>query len=447
MLNKELLEKAQQAYDGGDYAAALKDFYTLIKEHRDAFEPGETGHVYHMLGNCLMKMRSFADAAIAYEKSLTDSAYASRAAVRSNYGLTLSSLGENERAIEQFEQVLKDPTYATPYKAYNGLGSVYMKMGDYAAAGTAFRNAAVDVDNPTPVKSLLNLGVCFMGLGRPNDALDTYNAIFEFDPDAEILHKTYANIGQAYVADGRMAEAVEAFDRAMADGKYELSDAAMADYFRAKSATAIRDDSGIDALDSFSVSPSSYAASAVEPFVEDETLGAGIPSADDTGFFELPDDENDFEKMMHLRSKRSRRGLKIGLTIVIILVLLVAAAGILYWQGYGWPTQEQTISSLFEKNANGEDVSDCWITPSSDEDTLRINRIMNSVAQTSDVTIDYLERGTLESVAVVTATTADGGEIRYEISLTRDFSGLVSWIGWKIKGIDFAFPSTEASGT
>ncbi len=450
-----MLDRAKSAYDSGDYAEALTGYYTCLKEQSGSFGPGESGLVHHMLGNCLMKMSNFEDAASAYEKSLQDTAYDNLTSVRSNYGLTLSALGEPARAIEQFEAVLRDPSYPTPYKAYNGLGNTYMQMGDFAAAGTAFRNAAVDNRNPAPVKALLNLGVCFMGLGRPADAIDTYRAIFEFNPDRETLSKTYANMGQAYVAEGKMAEAVKAFDKASGDSSYMLSTAAMADYFKAKSALAHHDDSGIDALEDASAIPGSqleddyyYYDDADEPYSENATYGAGIPSADDTGFFELPDDgSGSLEELMKSGSlKKSNRGLKIVLVFVLLIVLVIAAAGLLYWQGYGWPTQEQTIQSLFDKTADGEDASDCWITASSDEDRVRINRIMNSVVPTSDITIDYLERGTIDSNAIVTATTSEGGEVRYEISFTRDFSGLISWVGWKINGIEIVFPSVQAAG-
>ena len=144
MLNQDLLDQAKAAYDSGNYAGALRGYYTLLKEQKANFEPGEAGLVYHMLGNCLVKMRSFDDAEKAYKKALEDTDYENLTAVHSNYGLALTSTGEYRKAIEQFELVLKDPTYKTPYKTYSGLGNAYLQLGDYASAGTAYRNAAVD---------------------------------------------------------------------------------------------------------------------------------------------------------------------------------------------------------------------------------------------------------------------------------------------------------------
>ena len=51
----------------------------------------------------------------------------------------------------------------------------------------------------------------------------------------------------------------------------------------------------------------------------------------------------------------------------------------------------------------------------------------------------------MESEALVTATLPDGGTIRYDISLSRDFSHIPGIIAWKVNGIEFAFPSTQNS--
>lgn len=457
MLNQDLLDQSKAAYESGNYAGALRGYYSLLKEQSATFDPGEAGLVYHMLGNCLVKMRSFDDAEKAYKKALEDTAYDNLTAVHSNYGLSLTSSGEYRKAIEQFEMVLKDPTYKTPYKTYSGLGNAYMQLGDYASAGTAYRNAAVDDRNPAPVKALLNLGVCFMGLDRPADAIETYRAIFEFNPDAETRSKTYANMGQAFVAQGDMESAVASFEKAL-DGDYELSDAAQADYFKAKSApahSAVGDDRGVDVmggypgLDDFTREYEPFENEAAdEPFEAASTLGDGIPSADDTGFFTLPDEGPDDLSILLEQSnmrKPKRRGLRIVLAIVIVVLVLAIGGGVLFWQGFGYPSQTATIEKLFDLNAAGEDATECWISPTSEEDEAKIDKIMNSLAKTDKYVIDYLEKGTMESNALVTATLPDGGTIRYEISLARDFSHLTGIIGWKVTGIEFAFPATQNS--
>ena len=456
MINNELLEQAKQAYAQQDYEGALRDYYECIKDTAGQFEPGEQGLMFHMLGNCLIKMHSYDDAAKAYNKALSDTAYDSITAVHSNYGLALSSIGDNKGAIEQFEAVLADPTYKAPYKAYTGLGNAYMQVGDFASAGTAFRNAAVDESNPQPVKALLNLGVCFMGLNRPNDAVETYKAIFEFDPDQQTMNKTYANMGQAYVAMDQMDEGRQCFENAIKDGSYQLSDAANADYMRSLTPhQQLMDDSGIDALggDDAYYPASSYddeylnaqPVTKLDEVSDDQVLGAGIPSADDTGFFTLPDDgPDDLQVLLEQDNKKpKRRGLRVVLVLVILLVLAIAACGVLYWQGFGIPSQQSVITEMFQKNAAGEDASSCWVAVASDSDQQKINKIMASVAKTDDITVDYMQPGMTDSEAIVTATLPQGGTIRYDIKLTRDKSSIASWIGWKISGIDIAWASTQ----
>ena len=51
-------------------------------------------------------------------------------------------------------------------------------------------------------------------------------------------NRLYANLGQAYVATGQMQKAVNAFEEAIADKTYFLSDSASVDYQRAVAAVA-----------------------------------------------------------------------------------------------------------------------------------------------------------------------------------------------------------------
>ena len=48
-----------------------------------------------------------------------------------------------------------------------------------------------------------------------------------------------------------------------------------------------------------------------------------------------------------MRRKHRHTGLKIFLVIFIILLILAGAATALYLNGFGWPTQESVVESLF----------------------------------------------------------------------------------------------------
>ena len=140
--------------------------------------------------------------------------------------------------------------------------------------------------SPDPTKALLNLGVCFMALNRPADAVASYESAMQFDMLPATRNKLQASLGQAYVACGQMEKAVHAFEEAIADKTYFLSDSASVDYQRAVGAVAqgtseqnqatqvlqLADMSGLDvAADGSSVyDVEAYDEAAAEPFYYDE---------------------------------------------------------------------------------------------------------------------------------------------------------------------------------
>ena len=90
-------------------------------------------------------------------------------------------------------------------------------MGDSADAGRNFREAALDPNNPDPAKSLLNLGVCFMSLGRPGDAIASYESAKQFNMSNDTRNRLLASMGQAHAANNEPEAAVECFKEVTAD--------------------------------------------------------------------------------------------------------------------------------------------------------------------------------------------------------------------------------------
>jgi tetratricopeptide (TPR) repeat protein len=424
-------EEAQRAYDAKEYSAALSMFLQYAKDSSLRLEPGDKGYLYHMMGNCLVKMRRFDKAISAYERALKASDYGHAAALNVNLGIALSATRRYDEAISCFQKALDDDEYETPYKAYVAMGNALLRLNRPADAGVVFRKAALEENNPDPGRSLVNLGVCFMALNRPHDAVESYVAALDFDNTPEATNKTHANLGQAYVATGRMSEAVQAFENALKDGTYELSESAQTDYDRAKTVVDMEANpaAGLDTYGS---------GDYVEQPLNNET--AVIPSPDDTGFFTVTEEQLEQEaqsakeaskRMKKVKKKGKHRGLKVFLVIVIILVILLAAGAFAYVRGYGWPMQETVVTELFQANANGDDVSQYWNTSDSSE----IKTAMNGVSKNDDITIDSVDRGMMESTAVVTQNLDGGGTVRYRVALTR------SGIGWKVASIDFDFAS------
>jgi tetratricopeptide (TPR) repeat protein len=451
-------EQAKIAYDSGDYAQALRGFYVCLKEDYETFEPGDAGLVYHRLGNCLIKLRSYNEAAATYRKALEDPDYHDKAAVQANLGMALVGLGNHEEAVKSFRAALEDPNYETPYRAQMGLGGAYMKLGMIVDAGTAYRNAALDENNPNPVKALINLGACFMALDRPKDAVEAYLAALDFKAAGTTLNKTYANLGQAYVAMGRYQEATAAFQDALRDGSYTLSAAAQADYQRAEamlSGDPLADGdhlpiegreypmSGLDtpAADNlYGDYPVNSHETTDASFSGDQMYygGGNVPLASDTGFFTATDDDliNMSKRQMAKERKLRHTGLKVFLGVVILLALLLGGAVFAYTQGIGYPSQETVIENLFKAHTAGEDVTPYWVS-SDTEGTHTINRIMDMIAVTDSISIDYLSRRMTDSEAVISAHLPEGGTLRYDVTLARDM------LGWKVNGIELVFASQQ----
>ena len=117
--------------------------------------------------------------------------------------------------------------------------------------------------------------------------------------------------------------------------------------------------------------------------------------------------------------------------MLIVILLLAAAAGVFaYSQGYGYPTQETVVKTLFADPEAAASTS--FNKDLSDE---RIAALIDPVVKDGDVTIEGVERSMNQSVVYAKANTEEGGDVEYKITLSRDL------IGWKIANIELYFPS------
>lgn len=449
-MNNELFQQAKAAYAAKDYNAALQAFTQCLQDAVNPLAAGEMGLVYHQIGNCLVKLKNPAEAIQAYTQAAADDAYRMAGAVNCNLGMAYASLHDYENAVKHFEVAVSDAAYDTPYKAYTGMGNALLKLGKSAEAGVAFREAALDEGNPDPTKALLNLGVCFMALNRPNDAVASYESALQFPMKPDTKNKLYANLGQAYVASGQMQKAVAAFEESLADKTYFLSDSASVDYQRAIAAvsqgtselapvTAGADMSGLDVVagETAAFTPvDSYDYGAEgDPYSYDgyTAQGEGNPAADDR-FFTASDEELEQWSKGLAKQERKRRnvGLKILIVIVLLLVVAFGAAVFAYTQGYGYPLQETVVQELF---ADPEAATQELFAESVGAE--RAEKIASQLVRDSNVTIDGMNKSMSESTVYATATTPEGGSVKYEVSLVRDM------IGWKVSSADYYFTSQK----
>ena len=449
-MNNELFDRANERYRLRDYRGALMAFTECLQDTNFPLTPGEMGLLYHQIGNCLVKLKNPREAIQAYSQATADTAYRALATVECNLGMAYASLRDYTNAINCFEKSVADTTNPTPYKSYMGMGNALMKLGKSAEAGVAFREAALDESNPDPTKALLNLGVCFMALNRPADAVASYESALQFDMQPATRNKLQASLGQAYVACGQMEKAVHAFEEAIADKTYYLSDSASVDYQRAVGAVAqgtseqnqatqvlqLADMSGLDvAADGTAVyvDQDPYAAGGQEPYyyadpyAQAETNPYGAPGAEDH-FFNASDEELEQWSKGLAKQDRKRRnvGLKILVTIILIVLVAFGAAVFLYTQGWGYPSQDQVVEQLFS------DPKAAFASEVTEENAASMTELLSTVGSPA---IDGMDKSMSDSTVYVTAKTPEGGDIQFKVSLVRNM------IGWKVSNAELYSPS------
>lgn len=450
-MNNELFQQAREAYARKDYEGALSAFTQCLQDAGNPLMPGEAGLLYHQIGNCLIKMKDCNEAIHAYTQATADAAYDACGPVNYNLGMAYAALHDYEDAVKHFEIAVSDAKYDTPFKAYTGMGNALLKLGKSAEAGVAFREAALDEGNPDPTKALLNLGVCFMALDRSADAVASYESALQFDMAPDTKNKLYANLGQAYVACGQMQKAVNAFEQSLADKRYFLSDSASVDYQRAIASVSQgtseitqvipaigADMSGLDvAADGGSVyaEQDPYADVQQDPYYFADPYAQQGPygsSPDDDRFFNASDEELEQWSKGVAKQERKRRnvGLKIVVAIILLIALAFAGAVFLYTQGYGYPSQETVVKEVFA-DPQAATTSLFAKEVSADQATDKVE----AVVQDSNAVVDGVDSSMSESTAYVTATTAEGGEVQYKVSLVRDA------ISWKVSNIELYFAS------
>ncbi len=456
-MNNETFQLARSAYVSKTYDVALQKFTECLEDTSVEKAPGEVGLLYHQIGNCLVKLNDPNEAIHAYSQAMVDKSYDAAGSVSYNLGMVYASQGDFEDAITHFTAATQDSRYPTPYKAFIGLGNSLLKLGKSAEAGAAFRSAALDEMNPDPTKALLNLGVCFMALDRPQDAIASYESALQFDMKPATRNKLFANMGQAYVAAGKMEKAVRAFESALADKTYVFNDAANVDYQRAVASMASGNTGEVEAVSPADPAPAADAAPARQNDLSGlDVPGDGVPlqaqpldpsqmgtmqlsetsimreiaAAEQAGSQFFQDAEQDFQDWgQPLKKKRRHRGLKVFLIILILIVIVAGGGAFAYTQGLGIPSKQDQVNALF-----ADPSSDVY---ASNIDDTKKQRIADTVVSGASVEVVGQENNLTTAEVYVKATTQQGGEVPYQISLVRD------GIGWKVSSVSLSFASQQ----
>ncbi len=429
-MNTQAFELGKKAYQSNDWLAAVAYL-------GDAKDSGEvSGAADHMLGNAYMKLGQYDSAAAAYGSALQDASYGKVGALSCNMGRALLAANRPKDAISALMRAVQDPDYTTPYKAYLALGGAYERIDDVRNAGIAYRNAAIDETNPNPSGALSSLGSCFMKLGRPIDAVEAFRTALDFSNTPAQQNAIFSDLGLAYVASNRMPEAVGAFEKAVSDGTFALSADAQAAFDAARKAVSAQGAKrGVSDTDAFLASMG-YGSAPVDPLDPMGESGELMPSPEDTGFFSVTEaDLVAIDKQNRkIRRKHRRTGLKVFLTVLVIALLLAGICGYAYYRGFGWPTQQSVVESLFKANTDGADTSELFAdTVSADAQS----ELLTLLPSGATVAVTGVDQEMTASTVFATAQLREGGEQSYTINLVRD------GIGWKVAGIEPVYLSQD----
>ena len=266
-----------------------------------------------------------------------------------------------------------------------------------------------------------------MGLGRPVDAVEAYRTALDFLTPLESQAEVYCELGLAYVAANRMSEAVDAFSHATSDAAFVMPDDARAAYEAAQNAVARIRSRKPSETDAFLQAAGYGNYDPLDPMGESGEL---IPSAEDTGFFSLSEEDilAQDKKDRKVRRKHRHTGLKVFLVILVLLAALCGGGVFAYTQGYGWPTQQSVIEGIFSAKAQGTSGNiKQYITSTVDDK--KVQEISNTLPSSGTPTISDLTKTATTSTAHVTVNTGSNGNIEYTIALVRD------GIGWKVSDV------------
>lgn len=421
-MNIQALEQARNAYRTGDFASAAQLFAA-------AKDPSElAGEADHLRGNSLMRLGRYAEAVEAYGAALQDGAYGKRGALLTNQGKALVASGDIRSAVSAFSAATQDASYATPYKAYLGLGDALKKLGNLTEAGVAYRQAAIDGANPAPAGALANLGDCFVALQRPEDAIESYRTALDFAGPRDDTRAISAGLGQVYVAANRFSDAVDAFGTATVDGIYQLTPEQADAYERARDT--------LSASSAMVATTNAYSTDIV-PLDPLGQSGSFMPDPSDTGFFTLSEQEMVQQDRVETKVRRKRRhtGLKVFIALLVVLLIAGGGAAFAYTRGFGFPSQQDVLTGLFQAATDGSDASE-YLASGLDESQKSI--ITASIPLDATPTIEGMDAGMSEATATVKVALKNGGDMTYEVGFVRE------GLGWAVSSVSTDF-NTETS--
>ncbi|MCL1890621.1 MAG: tetratricopeptide repeat protein [Coriobacteriia bacterium] len=411
----------------GDYEGAITSFNAALAD--PTFQKSYQAHMG--LGTAFTRLGMLVDAGTSYRNAALDERNPNPVKALVQLGNTFASLNRPQDAIESYKTVFEfEPSDSVRSKVNESLGQAYTAAGRYKEAVESFTFAGAGGRYALSAEAALDFQKAQEALQKsvaPAPSAPANRAGFAGqDPyavgaTAEMPNAAYDNYG--------FGEAASVAGADMMSGNYAAPIApgmASASY------------QGGYGSDIGLMPDGSYGLSAPEVFGDTST--GTIPSLNDTDFFTATDDDLIAMGKSQMRKERRGRnaGLKILLTVLIVMVLVLGGGVFAYWQGLGFPSQKMVISDMFAAHREGNDVLQYWAAGEDSEEI--IARKMNQVAPTERVEVSIESVSMSESEAIVVAYLVEKpGELRYSVKLERSF------IGWKIADLNLNFASQQSS--
>jgi Flp pilus assembly protein TadD len=194
-----LLRLAASARTAGDTAAAVRLYQQAIAEDRGRID------AYVLLGDTLIEMEAFNDAAVAYQDALGRDP--GNIAAHRGYARAMLGLNRPEVAVVHYQAVLGEAT--DDLQAHNGLGVALDLAGQHQAAQDAYR-AGLKIA-PDSVLLRNNLGLSLALSGQYAESIDLLRAIVD-EPGAKARNRQNLALAYGLAGDLTAAERISRLD-------------------------------------------------------------------------------------------------------------------------------------------------------------------------------------------------------------------------------------------
>lgn len=202
---EERLAKANEAFNNGDYTAAIADYDKVLGK-----EP-KNGTALYNKAVALHRSGDFKGAQSAYQAALEANPNDLEAAL--NLGAVKKEVGDNEGAIKLYVEVLKKDEFNT--KVLNNLATLYRAAGQYDQAIKTLRKLLMrDKNNVNAYKNLALVYFDQKKFKLTQTILD--NALRMAKEQNLTEPDIYVNLGRVFLATNENGRAMAAFKKAVA---------------------------------------------------------------------------------------------------------------------------------------------------------------------------------------------------------------------------------------